>query len=158
MVFHLLFPSTRIPANSAGVFLPIPPCFFEKSSSCMGKTYIFECEFCGENFGNDPIKLALHIRDNHEHNWWKPKRLYKKLGKLYNTLQNDYLKNPARNMKEWFYSKGLKINNLLWYFFLVNSLHHTTTTRTLLFCMNQAAFYTAKLYWLFLTYSSDLFF
>ncbi len=32
MVFHLLFPSTIIPANSAGVFLPIPPCFLEKLS------------------------------------------------------------------------------------------------------------------------------
>ncbi len=25
----------------------------------------FICTYCGKNFGNNPIKLALHIRDNH---------------------------------------------------------------------------------------------
>jgi len=25
----------------------------------------FICTYCGKKFGNDPITLALHIRDNH---------------------------------------------------------------------------------------------
>ena len=25
----------------------------------------FICTYCGKNLGNNPIKLALHIRDNH---------------------------------------------------------------------------------------------
>ena len=25
----------------------------------------FICTYCGKNFGNNPIKLALHIRDKH---------------------------------------------------------------------------------------------
>ena len=25
----------------------------------------FVCTYCGKNLGNNPIKLALHIRDNH---------------------------------------------------------------------------------------------
>ena len=26
----------------------------------------FYCVYCGASFGNDPIKLSLHIRDSHE--------------------------------------------------------------------------------------------
>ena len=26
----------------------------------------FYCTYCGKDFGNDPGKLALHIRDSHE--------------------------------------------------------------------------------------------
>jgi len=26
----------------------------------------FNCDFCGKEFGNNPIKLALHIKNNHE--------------------------------------------------------------------------------------------
>ena len=27
----------------------------------------FDCDFCGENFGNDPIKLVLHMVKKHNH-------------------------------------------------------------------------------------------
>lgn len=26
----------------------------------------FSCCFCGKEFGNDPIDLAVHIKENHE--------------------------------------------------------------------------------------------
>lgn len=28
--------------------------------------YVFECNFCGVNFGTDVIELALHIRKVHD--------------------------------------------------------------------------------------------
>ena len=41
--------------------------------------------------------LALYVLSNQKSR--KPKRLYKKLGKYYNKLQHDYLKNPASQQK-----------------------------------------------------------
>jgi len=34
----------------------------------------FYCTYCGKNFENEPIKLALHIRNNHEENRGKNKK------------------------------------------------------------------------------------
>ena len=42
--------------------------------------------------------LALYVLSNQKTR--KPKRLYKKLGKLYNKLSDDYFKNPANNVKK----------------------------------------------------------
>ena len=42
--------------------------------------------------------LALYVLSNQKTR--KPKRLYKKLGKLYNKLSDDYFKNPANNAKK----------------------------------------------------------
>jgi len=33
----------------------------------------FICTYCGKKFRNDPIKLALHIRDNHSED--RPKKI-----------------------------------------------------------------------------------
>jgi len=41
--------------------------------------------------------LALYVLSNQKTR--KPKRLYKKLGKMYDKLSNDYFKNPAVNIK-----------------------------------------------------------
>jgi len=41
--------------------------------------------------------LALYVMSNQKTR--KPKRLYKKLGKMYDKLSNDYFKNPAVNIK-----------------------------------------------------------
>jgi len=42
--------------------------------------------------------LALYVLSNQKTR--KPKRLYKKLGKLYDKLSEDYFKNPANNVKK----------------------------------------------------------
>jgi len=42
--------------------------------------------------------LALYVLSNQKTR--KPKRLYKKLGKLYDKLSDDYFKNPANNVKK----------------------------------------------------------
>ncbi len=42
--------------------------------------------------------LALYVLSNQKTR--KPKRLYKKIGKLYNNLKDDYFKNPANNLKK----------------------------------------------------------
>jgi len=34
---------------------------------------VFYCTYCGKEFGNQPDKLALHIRDTHEKNREKHK-------------------------------------------------------------------------------------
>jgi len=26
----------------------------------------FQCQYCGKTFGKDPIKISIHIRENHE--------------------------------------------------------------------------------------------
>jgi len=42
--------------------------------------------------------LALYVLSNQKTR--KPKRLYKKIGKLYDNLKDDYFKNPANNIKK----------------------------------------------------------
>jgi len=42
--------------------------------------------------------LALYVLSNQKTR--KPKRLYKKIGKLYDNLKEDYFKNPANNIKK----------------------------------------------------------
>jgi len=42
--------------------------------------------------------LALYVLSNQKTR--KPKRLYKKIGKLYNELKEDYMKNPANKIKK----------------------------------------------------------
>ena len=42
--------------------------------------------------------LALYVLSNQETR--KPKRLYKKLGNLYDKLSEDYFKNPANRLKK----------------------------------------------------------
>ena len=42
--------------------------------------------------------LALYVLSNQKTR--KPKRLYKKLGKLYDKLSDDYIKNPVNNVKK----------------------------------------------------------
>ena len=32
----------------------------------MSESYVFECEFCGKNFGTDPVSLAIHIGKCHD--------------------------------------------------------------------------------------------
>jgi len=32
----------------------------------MDSFFPFHCTYCGKKFGNDPIKLSIHIRENHE--------------------------------------------------------------------------------------------
>ena len=32
----------------------------------MSESYIFECQFCGKNFGTDPMSLATHIGKSHD--------------------------------------------------------------------------------------------
>ncbi|MFQ5475421.1 MAG: deoxyhypusine synthase [Nitrosopumilus sp.] len=42
--------------------------------------------------------LALYVLSNQKTR--KPKRLYKKIGKMYDKLKEDYIKNPAKNVKK----------------------------------------------------------